>query len=461
MVALQRDHRPVDSVAAILSNSFIQQLKSDLARLQREESQLSESLGERHPTLLAKQTEVATTEQRLSAEITRVVDSIRNEYQAAVAEETSLTRALEDQKGRALALNRRGIEYAALEREAQSVRQVYQSLLQRAKETAVAGDLRSSNIRVVDPARTPRRPATPRKMYNIALGLAAGIVLAVALVFGLAYIDDRARTPDDVRRHVRLPVVGLIPEIRRSRVQLAPLLRPDAPPSLLEAVRAMRTGLVSNTAGPGPRSFVVTSASAGEGKSFVASSLAIALARTRQRVLLIDADLRRPRLHTLFEQPLEPGLSTILDGGAALGDVLRSTTVPGLAVMCAGRPTDRAPELLSSARFDELFSLLQSHFDWVIVDSPPVLSVTDASVVARKATGLFLVVASGRTTGAAARVAVDELRRAGAHVVGAVLSRADIHRHPYYFAPYSSAPYPADALDAPPLASSTLLGRSV
>jgi len=441
----------LDSIPAVMANPFIQQLKGDLSRLQREYAELSESLGARHPTLVAKQAEIDTAERRLTAEVDRVIVSQRSAYQAAQAQESSLVNALEDQKREALAQNRRGIEYAALEREAESERLVYQSLLQRAKETGVSEDLRITNIRVVDPARVPTAPVSPRRIYDLIVAACGGLLVAVGLVFGLEYIDDRTRTPDDVLARVRLPVVGMVPEVRRGRGAgaAAPLLQTDVPPLLIEAVRAMRTSLLSTAYTSDRRSIVVTSARQGEGKTFVASSLAIALAQGDERVLLIDADMRRPAVHRLFGLPLDRGLSSVLAGNASMGDVLRPTSIPGLTVLTAGQPTTAAPELLGSPRFHELFDVLQEHFSWVIIDSPPVLSVTDASLVARRSTGVLLVVASGKTRSHAARLAVNELRTTGATVLGAVLTRAELQQHPFYFAPYSRPEYvPMDPVAA-------------
>ena len=459
LLDLQQRGLAVEASPAILSNPFVQQLKGDLARLQREYAQLADSLGDRHPTLLAKRTEVDTTERRLAAEVSRVVDSRRNEYQGALAEERSLTGALEEQKREALALDRRGIEYAAMEREAESVRQVYQSLLQRAKETSVSGELRATNIRIIDRARRPGEPAFPRPMFNMVLALLAGSLLAIGLVFGLEYVDDRARTPDDVRERVKLPVLGLIPEVRTGADRTAALLRPDTPPSLVEAVRAMRTVLLSGAKGDGPHTIVVASAHSGEGKSFVSSSLAIALAQAQYRVLLIDTDMRRPGLHRQFGQAAEPGLSTVLAGNAALADILRPTPVPGLTVLTAGTPSPHAPELLGSARFAELFQVLQEHFEWVILDSPPSLSVTDASVIGRLATGVIFTIASDRTSTRAARLAIEELRSAGANVLGAVLTRADLQQHPFYFSPYVRENYGPDASASPAAVPAPAPGR--
>jgi capsular exopolysaccharide synthesis family protein len=456
LVAANQDRAALDSFPAILANGFIQQLKSELARLQREYSQLSETLGERHPTMIAKRTEIQTTENRLAAEVTRVVDSVRKAYEAARAEEASLTQALEQQKQEAMALNRRGIEYDALKREAESVRMVYQSLLQRAKETSVSRELRTTNIRIIDPAEPPRGPIWPRPVYTLFMAVITGSLLAAGLAFSLEYIQDRVRTPDDLRRDVGAPFLGLIPEVAVAEASDLYFDQHDAPASLMEAVRAVRTSVVSASLGSPSRSILVASGSQGEGKTFVATTLAVALAHAQQRVLLVDADMRRPGVHRRFGCELDPGLSNLLSGTAPLRDVLRPSAIPHLTVVAAGTPSLRAPELLGSPAFQELLRVWQEHYAWVIIDSPPLLNVTDASILARQTTGVVLVVASGSTRARNARRTIEELQRVGASLFGAVLNRTPLQDHPFYFSPYERSDYPTDPpapSTVPPLAA--------
>ncbi len=437
--AIKHDRDALDSFPAILSNPFIQQLKANLVAEQRQYAQLSQTLGERHPQLVEVRTTLETTAKRLDAEVNRVVDSLRQTYQSALAEETSLTRALDEAKREALALNRRGIEYAALEREAESLRLVYQTLLQRAKETSVSRELRATNIRIIDPARRPGGPVFPRTTMNMLVAVVAGLLLAVGAVFAVELIDDRIKTPDDVRSQLGLPFFGLVPEVRSD--ERGPSLLQDVPAAFVEAFRTVRTSVLSSPGANGPVALVVASASPGEGKTMVASNLAMTLAQAHQRVLLVDADMRRPRAHEIVGHQLEPGLANVLAGTASLADVLRPSAMPGLTVLSAGTRSAEAPELLGSAAFDHLFGILKEHYPWVIVDCPPALTVTDASVVASRATGIVFVVGSGMTSARAARLAVDELQRTGARVLGAVLNRADLEHHPYYFAPYLRGEY--------------------
>jgi capsular exopolysaccharide synthesis family protein len=233
------------------------------------------------------------------------------------------------------------------------------------------------------------------------------------------------------------------------------------PPSFVEAVRAIRTGVVASSGDKGTKSILVASASEGEGKTLVATHLAVALAQARQRVLLIDADMRRPRVHEVFEHRLEPGLSNVLAGSATLADALRLTSIPGLTVVSAGTRSVQASELLGSTTFVELFDIMQEHFAWVIIDSPPVLTVTDASVVARRANGIVFVVGCGMTTSRAALLGVEELQRAGGRVLGTVLNRADLRHHPFYFSAYSRGEYRSKlSQSVGARANSRVLGKS-
>ena len=441
LLAAQRSRNPLDAFPLVLANGFIQQLKADLARVQREYSQLAQTLGDRHPTLIEKRTEVETTEARLAAEIRKVADSVTKAYEASVAEEASLVRALEQQKQEALALNRRGIEYAALEREAESVRSVYQSLLQRAKETSVSRELRATNIRIIDAAEPPAAPILPRPRTNLAIAFLAGCFVAVALVVGLELLDERLKTPDEVRRQLGVSFLGLVPKVKRVHAAGTAMLQPGAPPALVEATRAVRTALLSVLGDQRRATILVASASAGEGKTFLASNLAIALAQANYRVLLVDTDMRRPRVHRVFDQALEPGLSNLLEGAASFVDVLKPSSVRGLTIMSAGAPSSSAPELLGSTVFSGLLDVMREHYDYVVIDSPPVLGVTDATVVAGRVDRVLMVVGSGVTRAKAARLALEELQRAGGRVMGAVLNRADVQRHPFYFEPYGTREY--------------------
>jgi len=441
--SLRANTGQLDTFPAILSNSFIQQQKLELAQLQTQAAQLGEKLGPNHPEMVKVRSAIQLSQAKLDAEIAKVVQAVRNEYLAALAKENSLAAALNAQKGDALAMNRKAIDYSVLDREVQSNRQIYDSLLQRAKETGVSTELKTSNIRVVDRAETPLRPVSPQKSMNMLLSLFAGSVLACVLVFFFEYMDSRIKTPDEIKQHLGLPHLGLLPALGRKAEEAYPLVNNGVPPNFSEAFRGIRTNVLFSSAQEGSRSIVVTSTAPGEGKSMVASNLAISLAQAGQRVLLIDADMRKPKSQDIFGIAQEPGLSNVMVGNAKASESVRKSMVSGLWVLPAGRIPPNPAELLGSARFRDFVTSLKDHFDWVIVDSPPVMAVTDASLIAHLASGVVFVVGAEMTSRHAAKRALDQLEQANAKFVGAVLNRVDLKHNAYYYSQYYRREYTA------------------
>ena len=437
---LQSLHRTqgIDTFPAVLGNEYIQRLKGDLGDLQRQKAQLADRYGDRHPEMVKVNSAIDSAQAKLQSEIGKVVESVGAEYQAALAQERSLVGALESQKSEALRLNRKGIEFSVLQREAESNRQIYEALLQRTKETGISSELKASNIRVVDPAETPTVAFLPRHQRDLTMAVLSGLVLALGLVFLFEYLDNRIKSPQELRAHLNVPFLGMVPSID---TRGSGLLHDGVPANFAEAIRAVRTNVLFSSAEEGVRVIVVTSAGPGEGKSMFSSNLAVSLGQAGQRVLHVDADMRRPRVHSIFEISQEPGLSNLLVGDCRPSEAVRKTTVPNLCVLPAGMIPPNPAELLGSKRCEEFFATLGEHFDWVIVDSPPGLAVADASIMANSATGVVFVVGADQTSRQAARAALEQLQAVQAHVVGAVLNRVDLERNPYYYAAYYRKEY--------------------
>jgi succinoglycan biosynthesis transport protein ExoP len=438
--SLQDDRAALDTFPAILSNTFIQQQKGELADLQRQQAQLSDKLGPHHPDMVKIGLAIRTAEAKIQAEIFKVIQSTRNDYQAARAQEQSLVNALEQQKRDALALNRKGIDYGVLQRDATSNRQIFDSLMQRTKETGISGELKTSNIRVIDAAETPRSPASPNTPINLLLALFGGATLALVLTFFFEYVDDRIKTPEEVKGHLGLSFMGMVPALFDKDLS-NPLMSNGVPPNFAEAFRAIRSNVLFSSAEDGEKVLVVTSSAPGEGKTLVATNLAVALAQANQRVLIVDADMRKPRVHGVFQHTQEPGLSNVLVGNAKASAAVRNTKVSGLWAMPAGVLPPNPSELLGSKRFKELVGTLGQHFDWVIIDSPPIMAVTDSSVAAHVATGVLFVIGSDMTSRHTAQRSLEQLRRANAKVIGAILNRVDLAHHGYYYSQYYKKAY--------------------
>ena len=438
--SLRGNSSMLDTFPAILTNTFIQQQKTELAQAQSQYAQMGDKLGERHPDMVKLRSAIQVTQTKVDGEIGKVVQGVKNEYLAALAKENSLAGALNAQKGDALTMNRKAIDYSVLDRDVQSGRQLYDNLLQRAKETGVSSELKTSNIRIVDRAERPLKPVSPQKGLNLLLALVGGAALSVGLTFFFEYLDDRIKRPDEVQAHLGLPFIGMVPALFEKHLT-DPLMSNAVPVSFAEAFRAIRTNVLFSSADEGPKVMVVTSSAPGEGKTLVATNLSVALAQANQRVLIVDGDMRKPRVHGIFKHPQAPGLSNVLVGNAKPSEAVRHTKVPGLWAMPAGVIPPNPSELLGSKRFKEFVGSLGQHFDWVIIDSPPIMAVTDSSVVAHVATGVVFVIGSEMTSRHTALRSLDQLRNANAKVVGAILNRVDLKHHGYYYSQYYKKAY--------------------
>ncbi len=439
--AVSAEPAALDAFPAILSDSFIRQLKAELLTLKRQHGELMQKVGNRHPDLINLGAAVTQAETRLDQEVAKIASAVQHEFAAAEALEKSLTVALDAQKREALSMTRAAIEYGVLQREVESSRQVYQSLLQRANETGVSSELRTNNIRIVDEAEVPRLPVSPRIGRNIMLAAIGGMLLALVLVVGVEALDDRIKSPEEIRERFGLPFLGLVPEIPAAQQRGAPLVSSDVPAGFREALHVVQTNVLFSPFQPRGRSVLVTSAITNEGKTTVASNLAVGLAQLGARVILIDADLRRPRLHQLFGQAAEPGLTNVMVGKASLADAIRSTDVPGLSLLLAGRLPPNPVELVATAQFTDTLRRLTEDYEWVVLDSPPVMAVADTAVLARVTAGVLLVIGSEMSSRATVQAAIERLDAVGARVLGSVLNRVDLARDAYYYSRYYRAEY--------------------
>ena len=430
IAAIRADAAALDAIPEVQQSAVIQDRKDRIADLRREQARLGENYGDRHPRMIEIRTAIETADEALRAEITTLIDSLRNEYLTAESHETALLAELDERNRTALALNRAGLEYGVLRREAESNRQIYDALLQRANETGVTGELRTSNVRVVDEAETPLAPASPNRRLVLLAGMLGGAALAFVLIVVLDRVDNRLILAEEVKEHLDLPVLGTMPAMTSG--DLGGTTDED---QFAESMRFLRTNLIFSSAEQGCRRVAVTSTWSGEGKTLTAIRLAISLAQAYKRVLLIDADFRRPNVHTRLGvrmQP-DPGLSNMLIDDAR--DAVRRNvvpTLPGLAVLPTGTIPPNPAELLGSDRFRRLVSSLAEEFDWIVVDVPPVMVVPDTVAVAHVVRDVIFMIDVTKPTRRAGAAALERLAQVDARCVGAVLNRVNPTGGAYY-----------------------------
>jgi capsular exopolysaccharide synthesis family protein len=431
--------RPIPQV---LNNPLIQALKGQEAKLIAEQSELSRRFGESHPRMIQINNELAATRGKIGAEMFQIVQSIKNEYQMAKAQEENLKAALDAQKQSTQDMSDRSIQYRVLLRDVETNRALYENVLKSLKTVTTSENQPATNIRIVYPGTVPEAPDYPRKTRNMLLASVLGVVCGIALALGLENLDTTLKTPEEVEGWLKIPNLAMIPHIEVSAgnpgEELPELIvHHGSQPRASESYLGLRTSILFSTPDQPPRILLVTSSLPLEGKTLTAANLAAALAKAGSPVLLVDCDLRRPSLHTLFQVPLEPGLSNFL-----VGDVnelpLVETLVPNLLVMPAGKIPPNPSELLHSARMQKFFALALEKFGRVVVDSPPLMLVTDAAILATMVEGVLLVVKAEGVPRKAAIQARNLLAEVKAPLLGAVLNNIPMNGkgYGYYYSQY-------------------------
>jgi len=425
-----REARDPEELPEAMRNALIGSLRVDLARLERQMAELRERYLEHHPEVVRVQKQIDQTRSSIAAESTRIIRAAENDLGAAVAQETAVASALDAAKAESLDLQRRGVEYDSLKRELEAGKDVLNSLLARLKQTDVAQELQSSNLRVADPADVPRGPIRPRRLLDLLLGVFLGGGLSVGLALLRDHLDDTLRAPDDVRVGLAVPLLTAIPPHGPARGGTQPVLRAAALEEgpFREGYRLLRTTLVQAWPDTAPRVVLVTSTAPGEGKTLTSIHLALALASAGDRVLLVDADLRKPQAHDVLGARRGPGVIDVLSGETVLPSAVQALPGTGLEFLGSGSPTARPGDLLTAEGMARIRDEARRVYRWIVVDSSPVGAVADALVMAPLVDGVVVVAAAGSVPRAAVRRTLERVAESGARVLGVILNRARIDR---------------------------------
>ncbi|MFD1612627.1 GumC family protein [Sphingomonas tabacisoli] len=412
------------AVTEALDNQAISGLRQKRAELSSDYAKLLVQFKPDYPPAQGLKTQIDQLDRAISREEGRVTQTLGGTYQSAVGRENALRRKVNELTGRVLDLRRRSIQYNIYQRDVDTNRQLYDALLQRYKAIGVAGGVGVNNIAIVDGAKLPEKPSSPKLTLNLLLAILAGLGIGTLAIFLIEQIDQGVSDPAEVEKRLGVPLIGTIP---RTSKDIYDQLR-DPKSALGEAYLSLRTNLAFATDHGMPRTIAVTSSRPAEGKSTTSFALALSLARSGRRVLLMDGDMRSPSVHHMFGIENEAGLSNILAGAAQYPELLKEVGIENLAVLTAGPHPPSAPELLASARFPELLKDLLDRFDNVVLDIPPVMGLADAPLVGSRVEGTIFVLEFGATQMGTAGVALERLHGANAMVVGCVLTKFNAKR---------------------------------
>jgi capsular exopolysaccharide synthesis family protein len=426
--AQSRLKSPAGVVTEALEYQAIGGLRQRRAELAGEYARLLAQFEPEYPAAVALRQQIAELDRSISREEGRVRSSLQAAYGASASRESDLTQRVETLKSDLLDLRRRSIQYNIFQRDVDTNRQLYDALLQRYKEIGIAGGVGVNNISIVDAARLPDRPSSPRPIINLLIALVLGLSAGLGLALALEQIDDAISDPSDLETAFGLPLLGTIPNSKEDDLHV---VLQDRKSQVSEAYMAVQTSLSFSTDHGVPKSLAITSTRPGEGKSTTAFAVAQSLARTGRNVLLLDGDMRAPSVHHLVGAGNERGLSNFLAGDDNLASLIQKTGDTNVSVMSAGPQPPSAAELLASDRMDLLLRQLLATFDQVVIDSPPVVGLADAPLLASKVEGTIFVIESHDTKIGQARLAIARLKAAQAHLLGVVLTKFETKRAAY------------------------------
>ena len=451
-----------EAVNAVGQDMLLTTLRTQQAQLRAELAQASVQMGSAYPKIVEIRNQLQQLDDAIDQELRKTSNRIHNDYLAALGREKILQKAFDKQKEDASQLNQNAIEYYLLKRDADSNRQLYDSLMQNLKQAGLLAGLSSSNVHIVDSATVPPGPFTPDIPRNMEIGLLIGLTSGVALAFVFEGLDSSVRTPDQAEAITFLPSLAVVPLANKAQlvgstkrrrldshsenVNETALLAYTRPRSqVAEAYRGLRTSILLSLPDAPPKIILVTSPLPQDGKSTTSINTAIVLAQEGRRVLLVDADLRRPAICKALGIQSSEGLTTVLAGYRTSESlILPSPHLPNLFVLPAGLVSPRPSEMLSSEHMKRLLTQWRQMFDHVIIDSPPVLAVTDAVRLSVEADAVLMVVRSSQTTKAALRRASIMLGQVKARMLGVVVNALDLRSADRYYYYYSGGKYAQD-----------------
>ena len=453
--AAKRESDPF-SIPDVNASARVDKLRDRISALKERRDALMVVYTTEWPEVKKIDAQLRGLEAELAKAPPEIVTSIQRRYEAAASRESLLRRSYEQQKGTTTQQTRDQIDLMAISQKLETNRQYLNTLLQRQRELQVTSGDRSNDVNIATYSRLPKTPIGPQRLRNILIAFLLSLGAGIGLAFLLDFLDDTVKTVDDIDRYLHLPALALIPA-SRDRGRLIGIGGPpatgtadttalamvhDARSPIAESYRHLRTSLLLSSAGQPPKTILVTSSQPSEGKTTTTINTAFMLAQTGAEVLVVDCDLRRPRLHAHFDAPNSKGLTNWLSGETDIDSLIQTlSSQPNLKFLTSGPVPPNPAELLGSDEMRKLLAILSERFSHIVLDSPPAISFTDASILSTMVDGVVLVVHAGRSSRAVVRRAKQQLLDVGAHIFGVVLNNVKLESQDYYYSGYYSSYY--------------------
>lgn len=452
------------------SDPRLGELQRQFNELQTTAAQLRVKYGPKNSRVVEVQQQIATVQEQMNATRSNLEQKLKLDYERAMQDENSLTSAVEKSKGEAAQENQAAIQYNILKQDLDTARALYTDFLQKTNQAKAQVAEQHNNIRVIERAAMPKKPVGPKRVLMIMLAFMVSLAGSVGLVFLLEYLDNTIKNVEDVTRYVQLPALGVIPAISSNAARKlaakqagkrksfadgvklpglgefkpGQLMALDTRSTAAEAYRALRTSVLLSAAGRPPKKVLVTSSQPGEGKTTTCINTAISLAQLGASVLIIDCDLRKPTTHKVFNVDHVLGLSTYLSRDVTIDGLIQKLPINNVSLLPCGPIPPNPAELISSEKMRNMLAMLSERYDHILIDSPPLMNVTDPVILSRMVDGVILVVHGGKSTRYVVCRARQELAGVGAKIFGVVLNNVDLRHEGYSDYYYARSPYGYD-----------------
>ncbi len=432
---LSRSPAEAETIPAIASDPTIQSLRAQIIKSEQNIAEIAKKFGAKHPVMITAQEDLKGLREKKEQEIRRAVETIKNEYDLAKANEDNFRRLASQTKSETLNLSERFIQYEALKRETETNKQVFDAIIKKIKEQSITQDVQTIDVWVVEKAEVPTSAAKPRKAFNMLVGLLIGLFGGIGMAFFIEYLDNTVKSPDEAEKRLKVPVLGVVTLMKPGETTIDEIVMKEPRSAFAESYKAIRTAVMLSSASGPPRNILITSISPEEGKTVTSTNLALTIAHSDRSVLLVDGDLRKPRVHKIFGIENTKGLSTYL-AGASDSNIITEGVAPNLSIIPSGPIPPNPSELLGSGRMQDLIALLNSRFDVVIWDSAPLLTVTDSLILSKTLDCTILVAKAGKTTYESLSRGLKSLKDLDSRVLGIVINALDIKKTDYYYQNY-------------------------
>ena len=436
----QNNYEELATIPVIADDSVLKLIRDQILKVEQNIMEQSKKYGPKHPVMDRVNSELAILKTKRNQEIRHIIRTVKNRYELANSNTRDLREMLDNTKKEAVNLNEKFIQYEILRREIENHQNLFNALTSKADEQSITEKAQNINVWVVEKAQLPEFPSKPNRKRNILLGIIMGLFGGVGLALFLEYLDNTIKTPDDVEEKYNIPVLTTVSKIKDKTKTLYKLVLDEPSSAFAESFKSLRASIMLSSSDSPPKTILITSMAPKDGKTTIASNLAMAIAGSGSKVLIIDCDLRRPMLHQVFGLENKKGLSTFISGTSGIS-IIRDGLPENLSIIPSGPIPPNPSELMISKRLKDLIRSLKNKYDFIIFDTPPIISVSDTLIISKIVDASLIVTRFGKTTYEMMNHGMKQLAGIEAKVIGTVINAVDEKKSGYYYYHYNKEYY--------------------